>query len=452
MARNEAEYQKLKQLRQAIVNKSVYQQRQQEVSKRLANMGEAVLPPRPQKVACTKYTKEADREYAAPYRAEARRRAERKGNVVSTVKTTVASLLAIGVLGLIIWLYVIMTKWLWDISFHKMTLPDGDWAIFIAVHLLALAAILGIAALIVYFISDVWAMLPGGIAGLLVIVSFFFYWSAVDSVGDFFAALIAPFILIVDFFVAMFAEVLFLLPLAPIVVAIFLVYWYWEEIHDFLLENYNYVEPRIDYTAFHTTETYLKAKALDKAETEKLDREYPELLKKYEANCVQLRENHAARRNKNRELVQTYQKSIADCDRVINGATFLHSSYRNTKMIDTILYYIDYNFADNITQAMNVYRDDEHKRQMRALEQSRIKAINDYTERMAAEARRAREAEEARMARIEAMHEEEMRQRDKIAEDQQKAYERECARRNEYLGDIDRKLGYVGEDIYRYTH
>lgn len=452
MARNEAEYQKLKQLRQAIVNKSVYQQRQQEVSKRLANMGEAVLPPRPQKVACTKYTKEADREYAAPYRAEARRRAERKGNVVSTVKTTVASLLAIGVLGLIIWLYVIMTKWLWDISFHKMTLPDGDWAIFIAVHLLALAAILGIAALIVYFISDVWAMLPGGIAGLLVIVSFFFYWSAVDSVGDFFAALIAPFILIVDFFVAMFAEVLFLLPLAPIVVAIVLVCLFWDNIHDFLLENYNYVEPRIDYTAFHTTETYLKAKAMDKAETEKLDREYPELLKKYEANCVQLRENHAARRNKNRELVQTYQKNIADCDRVINGATFLHSSYRNTKMIDTILYYIDHNRAETITQALSKYDDDEHKRAQLKLKKDEIEAINNYTRRMQEEARRNREAEEARMARMEAMKEEEMRQRERIAEDQARAFERACESRNEYLSDINRKIGFIEDDVYRYTH
>lgn len=453
MARNEAEYQKLKQLRQAIVNKAMYQQKQQEVSQRLANMGDAKLPAKPEKVACTKYTKEADREYAIPYREEASRRAKRKGTLVSAVKTTVAVLLALGVLALIIWLYIIMTKWLWGISFHKLFLPDGDGSIFTAVHLVALAALFGIAAGILHFIDEIPSGICGGIACILPIVAFFFYWSHVDGIGDFFAHLfLGPFVVIPDFFIAMFAEVLFLLPAAPIVVIIVLACYNWDSIYDFLFENLYYVEPRIDYTAFHTTETYLKAKALDKAETEKLDREYPELLKKYEANCVQLRENHEARRNKNRELVQTYQKSIADCDKVISGATFLHSSYRNVKMIDTILYYIDYNYADTITQAMNVYRDDEHKRQMRALEEDRIQAIKNHTARMEAEARRAREAEEARMARIEAMHEEEMRQRDAIAERQQKDYERECARRNEYLGDIDRKIGYIEDDVYRFTH
>ena len=452
MARNEAEYQKLKQLRQAIVNKSVYQQRQQEVSKRLANMGDPKLPAKPSLFVCTQYSQKAEQDYAHPAFEAARRRAKRLNTLASAAKTGVAVLLALGVLALIVWLYVAMMPWLSEISLSKMTLPDGDGQIFIAVHLFTLALLLGIATAIVSFTADAWGVIPGILTGISLIASIVMYCGQIDGFGAFIGALFAPFMLIGDFFVALFAEVILLIPAGVVALIIVWVCLKCDWFENVLYGHEFFRAPEVDFTPLYQTEEYAEAKKRDEAVSQKFKDEYPALLAKY-VECCQLRkENHAMTIRHYQEQISTYKNAIAECDKIINGATFLHSSYRNTKMIDTILYYIDHNRAETITQAMNKYDDDEHKRAQLKLKKDEIEAINNYTRRMQEEARRNREAEEARMARMEAMKEEEMRQRERIAEDQARAFERACESRNEYLSDINRKIGFIEDDVYRYTH
>lgn len=452
MARNEAEYQKLKQLHQALLNKNHYQKALKKVSDLLTNMGEPKLPAKPSVFVCTRYTEEAEGNYAHPAFVAARQRANRLNTLASVAKTGVAVLLALGVLALIVWLYVAMMPWLSEISLSKMTLPDGDGQIFIAVHLFALAILLGIATAIVSFTADAWGVIPGILTGISLIASIVMYCGQIDGFGAFIGSLFAPFLLIGDFFVALFAEVVLLIPAGVVVLIIVWICLKCDWFENVLYGHEFFQAPEVDFTPLYQTEEYAEAKKRDEEVTKKFENEYPALLAKYEECCKTRREIHALTKKHYQDLIREYKSMIADCDKVISGATFLHSSYRNVKMIDTILYYIDHNRAETIMQALNKYDDDEHKRAELKLKKEEIEAINNYTRRLQEEARRAREAEDARMARIKAMHEEEMRQRDAIAEQQQKDYERECARRNEYLSDINRKIGYIEDDVYRFTH
>ena len=69
-------------------------------------------------------------------------------------------------------------------------------------------------------------------------------------------------------------------------------------------------------------------------------------------------------------------------------------------MMQTIFYYINYNYADNLKEALNVYRDDEHKKKVLALEKARLDEIATHNRRMEEEARKLRQAEEAHMAQM----------------------------------------------------
>ena len=457
MAKDEAEYKKLSALWYALVEKQNAEKSLQATNETLKNLQPEKPSGIPSPVKCTMYTDAARMRYEAPYLKNAQKRAEKKCHRVFKIKIAVLVVLiaaAIALIGALITPFKNLCSWCYDISFYKMDLAEEGQAL-TGVHLLALSVILLSVAAIVYAASDgsfAWLSIMLAIGGAIVLlVSLVMYWTAGEGFIGFMDRILGLFVYIPAFFVALFAYLVIILGAVGVpglIIAGFVLY----------IRNIgrstsaNYTKPKINYDSFYRSGDYRQALKKDEAKSKEWEQEYLKLKKSYDELCQSMYQVYLSKKKNLENTAAAYRQKIADCNSKIAAATFIHSSYRNIETLKTIFYYINYNYADNIKEALNVWRDDEYKRKMLALEDKKLKEMAAHNKRMEDEMRLMRQAEEQNMAEMRRQQAESLRAQEAQNERRHQEMLRESQRLNETMRNISYNTERIKHDVFRATN
>ena len=410
MARDELEYKKLTDLWNALINKQNAEKCLEQTNEEIRNLKPQTPESIPVLKKCTWATDALKEAYAAPYKKEAKRIADNKKSAADSRRillSIVVIIAALALFALAVWMVVKLAQWGDQISFYKMRVEGEDASIYTGVHFLALSVLLAVIAAICFRRADdstIWMVVSIGtvIAAVIIfIISLVKYWGVVDGFGPFIGAVVGIFLLIPDWFVALFS---YAIVIVPMYVVPPLIIWgviaFFDMSHTAPGSSKYYVEPKVDFSPLYNSNEYKSAQKKDDDVSKKWEKEYIELKKKYDSLCQSMYQTYLAKKKQLESNADIYKQKIAQCNSQINSATFIHSSYRNINMMQTIFYYINYNYADNLKEALNVYRDDEHKKKVLALEKARLDEIATHNRRMEEEARKLRQAEEAHMAQM----------------------------------------------------
>lgn len=462
MPRDDVEYGKLVELRDAFYDKASAEKLINETNQKIRSLRPKTIEAPALKV-CTRNVDSLKEKYAKPYKDEAWRKAEARAARTESRKKIWLLLLILGAMAaaiLVIFLVMAIGKWCSAISFYKMHLPDGDDKIFTGVHLFALSVLVLAIGFFIYSsdmmddILDYNATIIGVgtmiLAGILFVVSLFYYWGVVDGFGTFIGAIACLFALIPDWFVALFAYIIILAPIIGSVVGLIAAFRkFYDDCWSYITPaKAFYKDPYISYSQLENSSEYKRAKVQDAKENELLRIEFEEYKIKYAEYMKKAEEACLAEKKLLENAVIRYQNIIAASNNVINNTTILHRDQRNIKLVNTILYYFEYNRAYNIPQALNAYEEDEHRRKIRQLLEKEIKAQEEHAKKMA-------QLELQRQQMMVRQHEEDMRMREaELNEQRRKAdiLEREARRLSDKISEHARNMEYHASNIDRNTY
>lgn len=380
-----SEYEKIKELRRAVAALPYAQSQLKNVEKmqdqcrqRLVDSQNFLRAPKPQ--VCTKYTsrvkaefeKEA-RELDAVATQKARNKVKRKNSRVSAAIVFPLILVAFIVFGLIAYLAYIVGKWNWDTSITAMVADNLTYKTSVGILLFYLAISLLIAFGIIFglfnlFNSDfvdgpgivVIGVICIGLSVVSFIASFVYYYADISGffgkLGHFFMAFAYNFFYIVHFFKTLLFALCVALAIGGTGGLLYLAHRL-RTMDSIDTQGCSEVEVKdainaLDYGSLYASDIYKEAKQLDeelgKLETKKkID---------YHKNVIEAQEQYII---SYRNEIQKYQNIINNCNNIIKNATFIHPSYKNTKSLDIIIYYFEYNRATTLVKAINEYVHDQ---------------------------------------------------------------------------------------------
>lgn len=403
-----------------------------------------------------KDAKESDRR--ATKRAEA---SENKRCLFLTVlRMTLLILATLIVLGVTAFLTYICAKWSWNSSITSlMGYDDLPYKTSVGVHLFALSIVLTIFAFIFLVISKIFdeyiiltiPMLLFWVAAVVALIaSFPYYYSDMGFWEGLFMGTIGAIFLIPIALLSILKIFVFVLALCVALCGtggmIYLCCFIQGEypISRRYVGRVNTALRALDETPLRQSEIFKEATKLD--EEIASEKSAAELERQKGIVCSE--QKYVMIYSKQKE---DYLKDWRKCKQVIDSSTFLNKAYHTVRQIDTILYYFDYNRADTIKEALNLYvQDQQHMQIINKLDQIRkeqlqamnraVKQITTKLDQMentfCSELDAIRSATEAQTAAIRSEAEKSRVQQEKLAQEREKATQRRAEQFDARLSQI----------------
>ncbi|MBR2019074.1 MAG: hypothetical protein IKA05_01590 [Clostridia bacterium] len=398
---NNAEYQNLLRLRQAIIGKAEAQKKVDETKEKINKMSFEMDPPSEIKVE--RNAQDLKFQFEAPFRDKARREADR----VEKIKRAMWILLAIAVAVVGIWLTVISFKWQMGASISATMSNSylGDTFTYreaTGIYWFSVSFLLLILTVVSGFIgmANDWddilgktCMIVTIVAGILCVITYCVGFSGYASSvsGGFWKVItwFSSFLTIPLTFIRMIYPLVPLLALAATGTGVGFSIYFCANV-DVSLAPLN-----LDYTSLYSSKEYKIALEKDRSETvierARYEAEYNLELQKFHREKQILQDG-----------LKKFQAIVNNCNSIINQSTFLHSSYKNVKTLNSILYYFEYNRADTIKEALNEQRHDQEMAQLKSqLSEMQRKHIEEMEVQRAAYERQMKELQNTMVAESE---------------------------------------------------
>ncbi len=363
MGRNEKEYHSLLALRSTLLCKKTAQERKAETQRKLNEMKFSMTPPEQKRIVVSAHEDKLRKEFAEPTLKKARNEAYDRDIGLTRARNFFLVLISLALLAFGAFLGYKLGVWSYQSTIDVTVNPDKNIGSSeaIGVYLFALTFVLaGICIPLFYYgiEEEISALTVLGVVFVIGAVV-----SLIISFNKFYANSEGFFIGILFFFASLFMIGYFLLALLKILLCVAvsgglifggirLLYWISRE----SMGVNTYKAPVIDFSSIEKTEDFQKALALDRKATQDAKIQYKQ---DYEKE----REIFSAQQGVYRDAINKYNGIITDCDRAINSASFLNASYRNLNMVETIIYYMEFNRADTVKEAVNEYTRDKQAAQ-----------------------------------------------------------------------------------------
>ena len=359
MGRNEKEYNSLLALRSALLCKETAKARKAETQKKLNEMKFSMTPPEQKRIVISAHEDKLRKKFAAPIVKKAKNEAKDRDIGLTRVRNFFLILVSLALLASGAFLGFKLGVWSYQSTMDVTIDPEQNIGASeaLGVYLFAVTFVL-IGICIPLFCYGIKEDLSG-----LIVLGFVFVIGAVVtlilSFHKFYANSEGFFVSILFFFASLFMIGYFLLALLKILLCIAvggglifcgirLIYWISRE-----SDSINtYKTPVIDFSKIEKTEDFQKALALDRKATQ-------DAKIQYQLDYEKEKEIFFAQQGVYRDAINKYNGIMTDCDRTINSAVFLNAAYRNLDMVDTIIYYMEFNQADTIKEALKEYKYDK---------------------------------------------------------------------------------------------
>ncbi len=390
--KNNQEYQKLIELRNAIIGKSQAQTNLQNIKQKQDQLQFTLVEPnryRP-KQTCTQQLID---EFDAPYLRSAKKKATRRDVKSRLFISFLWLLLTAAVVAAIGFLTYLVSIWSWNTSITSMTSKPymGEMMAYetaVGIHLFALSVLLGVGGFIGFAMigAENVALKIGGIIvgigfGICCVIAFFtsfsYFYSVVSGFWETLLLAIASLLFFPKFLLALLIILPpILLTIGIIAMMMFMFYRLYCLNVDF---EGSYQAPRIDRSSLMKSEAYQKAQEQDR-KNEVIERaNYEQYYMNELANYNQMNSAYSSAKTQ-------YQGIINRCDGIIRNSDILHSSQKNLECINIILYYFESRRAITIREALNLYVQDERmlriEHQLNDLQGELIRAMKTEVNRL----------------------------------------------------------------------